>query len=162
MNQGRVEPVGSPEEIYRRPQSEFVATFIGTAEFLDGRVVERRGPQTLVEISGQHLAVNAVRSWEPGARVRAMVRPEAVRLRSDGDGFQAVVRRVTFLGASVEFEVEAAGCALSASHPATTAGQVFAPGDRVTLTVDESSLHLLPAASGESADEAGALKVSSS
>ena len=39
MNQGRIEQVGSPTEIYRRPRNRFVADFIGETNFIDGQIV---------------------------------------------------------------------------------------------------------------------------
>ena len=74
MNRGRVEQIGTPEEIYDRPATEFVASFVGASNVLDG------------EVRGGQAAVSGLELFAPpgagdGASVRAFVRPHDVELQ---------------------------------------------------------------------------------
>jgi spermidine/putrescine transport system ATP-binding protein len=100
MNEGRIEQIGSPEEIYRRPSSRFVADFIGDSNFLDverrdGRVVTRDG----VEVPAP------AGNWK---RAVLMVRPECMRLDAGGTGagLSGRVLKRSFLGSFTRVALE--------------------------------------------------------
>lgn len=96
MNRGRIEQVGTPDEVYAQPASAFVADFIGTMTFLDASVV---GDHT-VDASGLRLAV----SLPLGARAcRIGIRPESIELVTDAAGNGALSNVVDTKVAAVEF-----------------------------------------------------------
>ena len=121
MNTGRLEQEGTPEEIYERPRTRFVADFIGLTNFLEGvvrqstaetaagagmRCVVLETPVGLVTCAGRQPDVAA------GERVTLTLRPEKIRLFSErvtpGDGWNAipgVVMQATFLGPQNEYHV---------------------------------------------------------
>jgi iron(III) transport system ATP-binding protein len=74
MSKGRIEQIGSPEEVYRRPASAFVASFIGRSSHFVG-TVEAGG---IVRAKGLALPVNAVASMPRGCDVEVFIRPEDV------------------------------------------------------------------------------------
>src|SRR5574341_814328 len=83
MNQGGLEQIGSPEDIYERPQTQFVAGFIGRTNGLQGRIV---APDR-VECSGVVLSVRCEgRRLLPGVRVVVSVRPQAIAIGPKGGG----------------------------------------------------------------------------
>lgn len=88
MNQGAIEQVGTPEEIYRRPTSAFVADFVGQMNFLAAEVV---GPGRLrlgsVEIAAETNGVGQ----RPGTRVVVCLRPEDVQVRGIAAGQSNVI-----------------------------------------------------------------------
>jgi spermidine/putrescine transport system ATP-binding protein len=96
MNQGRVEQVGSPEEIYERPATRFVAEFVGCGNFFegtgDGRTVRTR----------DGLSIQAAASGE----VTLLVRPEKMRINGGG-GLPARVEEVLYQGASMSIILRA-------------------------------------------------------
>ncbi|MEX2570110.1 MAG: ABC transporter ATP-binding protein [Gemmatimonadota bacterium] len=110
---GELQQLGSPETLYRTPVNAFVASFVGRANFLQGRIVARDGDHGTVEVG-------------PGARwqvrlheqesdtVRVMVRPEALRLhpaRADlagDDGLPGRVLDRRFAGATTVYRLEIA------------------------------------------------------
>jgi iron(III) transport system ATP-binding protein len=99
MNQGRIEQVGSPWEIYNRPASAFVADFIGVSNLFEG--VVSHGAR--VDVGGFAFACAELRH-RPGDRVMLLVRPEDVVLspqRTDASLFAALVAKLEFLGALV-------------------------------------------------------------
>jgi ABC-type Fe3+/spermidine/putrescine transport system ATPase subunit len=141
MRAGRVVQVGTPEEVYRRPASAWVARFLGLTNLLDGRVVERGRVET------------AVGEWrlETGdlGEGQLLIRPEAARLDEDGPNLlQGVVAERSFRGDHYRLSVRhASGIELTFNFPA---GVVLpAPGDPITLSLDPRALALLPATEEE-------------
>src|SRR5262249_57223931 len=100
MRVGRIEQIGAPSEVYQRPATEFVAGFVGTATFLEGEVARIDGASCAVRTPLGVLAVRGFRSdLGPGAHVRLVVRPEAVRVSpgEPGDGTTALPRQIVAL-----------------------------------------------------------------
>lgn len=99
MNQGVVEQVGTPQEIYHQPATPFVADFVGHMTFIDAVVT---GPQS-VRIDNLDLVVEHDDALANGTPVRVAMRPEEVRTRlltgQTLNRFEAVVGELSFLGA---------------------------------------------------------------
>jgi sulfate/thiosulfate transport system ATP-binding protein len=94
MHEGRIEQVGSPNEIYNEPATAFVAGFVGSANVLHGHVVDGH-----VQF-GEH-RVSGADHLEEGTPARAFVRPHDVRVSADDparDSLEATVERITTLG----------------------------------------------------------------
>jgi len=100
MNGGRIEQIGTPSEIYRAPQTEFVARFIGIANLLPARVEAVRDGQAVVVLeTGTHLSLCAGGAV-PGASVTVMVRPEDMEIGAAGAAaLPATYEDHVFLGA---------------------------------------------------------------
>ena len=99
MRAGRIEQVGTPEELYRKPVSEFVASFVGRANMLPARVLSARGGGRLTceldEWGGRWRALAAPGSdFGPGDRVRIMLRPEDVELGPPPEHGQGALSRL--------------------------------------------------------------------
>ena len=106
MSRGRVEQFATPEEIYDRPASLFVAGFVGTANLLKGRLSESGGGVSVSLAGGETLALaKAAPCSRPGDAVLA-VRPE--HLRFADDGLAATVEMSLPLGPSVVYELKLA------------------------------------------------------
>jgi iron(III) transport system ATP-binding protein len=80
LNAGRLEQLGTPEEIYHQPASPFVARFTGIAGQLVGRAIGRRAGFLLVRIGAQQIAVRDVGAIRDGDWVSVLVRPAATSL----------------------------------------------------------------------------------
>jgi ABC-type Fe3+/spermidine/putrescine transport system ATPase subunit len=95
MSRGRVEQVGAPQEVYRRPQSAAVATFLGTVTLLEGEAL----PDGSLAVGGQRLPL-ALPAGLAGGTVRVALRPEDVEMHEDAaEGRLAgTVRECAFLG----------------------------------------------------------------
>jgi len=78
MNQGVIEQVGTPQEIYRNPATAFVADFVGTMTFLDGEIA---GPMSL-RVGAIELACPDAKRFTSGSSVRIGLRPEEIRVRN--------------------------------------------------------------------------------
>jgi spermidine/putrescine transport system ATP-binding protein len=124
MNGGRVEHLGTPEEIYLRPATRFVAGFIGQASFLPCRVESTAGDVVRVVLPGgvPAQAAGAAPGATEGTDSVLMLRPEHVKLSAADPGtpgcFPARVVEEVFQGAVVRYGLEAAeGARLTAVTP---------------------------------------------
>lgn len=97
MEKGRLQQVGTPEELYRRPANQFVATFLGRANFLPVRGRGREGNRILFELEGGpvwripigRLDEDAVAGIHPGEEALLMIRPEDLVLTAAADSDEA-------------------------------------------------------------------------
>lgn len=132
MNEGVVEQIGTPEEIYNRPQSLFVAGFIGSANLLPGVVRESTNTGCVVELlNGQRVA--ATGRHGAGEKVSVMLRPERLHpvadRPADGFGLRGTVTSVIFQGAWLRVVVELPdGTELSAEADADSDLPSLRPG----------------------------------
>jgi iron(III) transport system ATP-binding protein len=118
MNAGRIEQIGTPEEVYDRPKSRFVARFIGASNVVDARHVS--GSQ--VEVAGRKLAIGQGEFAGPGKDMSFCVKTHDLELSAsqpaDGDNtLPGVVRGQAYLGAHRDYIVDV-GQELLVSAPA--------------------------------------------
>jgi putative spermidine/putrescine transport system ATP-binding protein len=101
FNKGRIEQIGTPEELYERPTTRFVADFLGETNFLPGRVVASERLSCRVRIGDQVFDAQTPTPVAPGARVVVAVRPERLKLRpaaADGEGLFGELVDIVYLG----------------------------------------------------------------
>jgi len=121
MNEGRIQQIGTPREIYERPASQFVADFVGNTNFIEGYVVSGFS-RTVVRSELGDVTVQTDQDLRPDDRVAISVRPEDVDLsetRPAGDNvWEGRVEQKVFLGEAVDFQVTVgARTLLSRQHP---------------------------------------------
>ncbi|MCR5857100.1 ABC transporter ATP-binding protein [Mesorhizobium sp. J428] len=119
FNDGRIMQVGSPQEIYRRPATRFVADFVGSANILPPDFVQRHAGQ---------------RRW-------GSLRPEHVRIASGGTGIPGRVVSLNYLGAGTRVALEAEGLRLNAM--VDSGGVLPSPGDEVTVSFNRDNVNLM-------------------
>ncbi len=110
MGMGRVEQVGPPRALYRRPRNRFVAEFIGEANLIEGTLSHRDGSRgSLDSALGRLDGVLADDSLKAGDRAVCMVRPECLKLAAgEQNTFRARIHSIVYLG-EVEQSVLSAG-----------------------------------------------------
>lgn len=105
MNQGYIQQIGTPEDIYNEPVNAFVADFIGDSNIIDGIMLEDR----MVEILGTRFPC-VDEGFGKNQPVDVVIRPEDVELVAPEDGIiQGVVSSIIFKGVHYEIEVNANG-----------------------------------------------------
>jgi spermidine/putrescine ABC transporter ATP-binding subunit len=140
MNEGRIEQVGSPEELYERPRTRFVADFLAVrnllettvAEVADGLAVLQAGP-------GLVLRARDDGGFRPGERALVGIRPERIAI---GDGAGALEGRIEdeiYLGDTTDWQVALGGLSLTVSEGAASA-QGRKRGDAVKLSFPPEAL----------------------
>lgn len=129
MSDGKVEQVGSPKEIYARPVSKFVASFIGKANFVPGTAMGGG-----VKIGNRLFNLDKAAPFVDGAAVTLSCRPEATAvLRAEGAPDNHLPARVTFVrdvGPTREIFLDADGVALTCEMPSSVSDDI-AMGDNV-------------------------------
>ncbi|MGE5615760.1 MAG: ABC transporter ATP-binding protein [Bacillota bacterium] len=112
MNEGRIQQIASPREIYERPANSFVADFVGSTNFLDGSVLgpEGRDGHYRVRTEIGDVTVLGTEHLRANDKVLVSVRPEDVELTESrpegGDVREALVDAKVFLGECVDFQVK--------------------------------------------------------
>ncbi|MFK8252062.1 ABC transporter ATP-binding protein [Ancylobacter terrae] len=144
MNRGRVEQFGTPEEIYARPATRYVASFIGNPqiELLAG-VVEAHAGGPAVRLGSQVLGLPPALAVSAGQAVEVGVRPEHVRLGSGT--FAGTVRLVQPVGPSSHIVIDWDGGSLIAAQPGFCRLQ---PGEAVRAEIPASDVMVFDQASG--------------
>ena len=133
LNRGRLQQLGTPEELYARPANPFVAAFLGRANFFPATVEAEEGDGLVCRLEGG-ARWRAMRADGAGrdSTVSLMVRPEAMRLTSAADGLAGSVLDRRFAGAATFYRV-----GLSDGREALVQGGPAdaAPGDSVRLSL---------------------------
>ncbi|WP_245601213.1 ABC transporter ATP-binding protein [Mycetocola saprophilus] len=152
MNRGRIEQVGLPEEVYRRPATVFVADFIGRATFLDATVLaEPSGGRARVLVLGEEFDTACRESVGIDTEVLLMIRPESVRLSGpvvaeEVNGNIGRVLTTIFHGESVEYEIETDSGTVVASVFDPAVEEILHPMDFVRVSIAQDRGWLLPKA----------------
>jgi spermidine/putrescine transport system ATP-binding protein len=112
MNAGQMKQVGAPQDVYELPATEFVASFLGASNLLDGEIESRDGPTAKVRLtSGSIVELPSQRVPSGSLRVRVGVRPEKLEIGTHGhsstnrvNAIEATVRMSTYTGVSTSYE----------------------------------------------------------
>jgi putative spermidine/putrescine transport system ATP-binding protein len=139
MDAGRLQQIGSPEELYDRPANRFVASFIGESNFLPAIAVGTEDGVAWSDVCGQRIGAAAAAA-PPAATVTLAVRPERLAFADAQDPaarinmLRAVVRDIVFVGETTRTVVEAEGGTMLVVKQLSRAGpRRHAPGDFVLL-----------------------------
>jgi multiple sugar transport system ATP-binding protein len=146
MNQGRVEQIGTPQEIYDRPRSMFVADFIGAPpmSFLSVQAAPRRGDRS-IEVDGAQVEIPEIFEDRAEGRFALGVRPENVSF-ADASQLRGRVIGAEYLGTTQIVTVVTDNGQLKARLPSGNAVQV---GETVGLALRPDRLCLFDTASGQ-------------
>jgi len=142
LNRGRIEQIGTPEELYDDPATRFAAEFIGETNLIEGVVAAADGVTVTVDTSGGA----RYGAFAPGGRLRGgdavyvMIRPERIDLVPEppagGVVMPATVAKRVFAGDVITFEVRTDhGLLLRCSKPSVAEYRALAPGSRVWAVV---------------------------
>jgi iron(III) transport system ATP-binding protein len=145
MHEGKIEQIGPPTEIYRKPRTRFVADFIGRANFVEATVRDALDGQLVVDALGTTMTVaSPPGTFKEGQTAILVVRPEMVEIDHPGAQVEGIVRIANYLGDVVEYDVEVGGqlLALVENDPRHTT--IHPEGDSVRLRFLEDCLYVLP------------------
>lgn len=134
MNQGYIQQMGSPEDIYNEPQNAFVADFIGESNIIEGTMLEDR----LVKILGAKFPC-VDEGFGRNRPVDVVIRPEDVDLVKPEEGtIQGVVSHLIFKGVHYEMEVQANGFEWLVHST-----DMFPVGQKVGIHVDPFDIQIM-------------------
>jgi len=109
INNGRLVQLGSPEEVYERPQSKFVAEFIGLSDFINVRVESAGSSLASVWVEQTRLSVTCAPSLKVDQTALLFIRPDEILIGEttrDGNVLTGVVRKATYLGDKMDYMVK--------------------------------------------------------
>ena len=115
LDGGKVLQVGTPQEVYRRPQNKFVANFIGEANFVKGRVLDAAGAMASIEtelgvVTGT--LAESLGGLEAGVAATAVIRPESLKIetfQSEENCFSGKVGDATYFGEVAQYLFQSGG-----------------------------------------------------
>lgn len=134
MNNGKIQQIGTPTDIYNEPKNAFVADFIGESNILTGRIIE----DYKVEFVSQVFDCVDI-DFEPNEEVDVVIRPEDIEILEEGVGkVPATVTQVTFKGVHYDIFLETPNFTFHANS--TVAPEI---GDKVSLSIKPDLIHLM-------------------
>jgi iron(III) transport system ATP-binding protein len=146
MNEGLIEQVGTPMEIYRFPNSRFVANFIGRANFVDGTVLAQHNSTLTIRSLGESITLsNVKREFHEGEAVTLIVRPEMIQIKKTGGLYQGIVRQAVYLGDMIEYVVDVGGVFILGTETDPHVTELFPEGESVTVDFTQDRVQVLPA-----------------
>ncbi|MCP1101524.1 spermidine/putrescine transport system ATP-binding protein [Aequitasia blattaphilus] len=146
MNQGYIQQIGTPEDIYNEPQNAFVADFIGESNILSALMVEDK----LVKILGVDFPCVDI-GFGKNRPVDAVIRPEDVELVTPDKGIlQGIVSHLIFKGVHYEMEVEANNFTWLVHST-----DMFPVGTNVGIYVDPYNIQIMKKPKTEDAEAVG-------
>ncbi len=142
MNDGRIEHLGTPQDIYERPANRFVAGFIGTSNLLTGEVSKITDGNAVIEVSpDEQIIVPAGGAMTPSSQIEITVRPEKITISagqpdSAGSKLRGTVSEVVYLGTSTNYTVRTTTGAdtLVFQQNSASSGSELRRGDSVWLS----------------------------
>ncbi|MBI1729267.1 ABC transporter ATP-binding protein [Candidatus Acetothermia bacterium] len=125
MNQGQIEQIGTPREVYQQPRTTFVARFIGRGNVLQARVVSAENKLLVARLGEDQpikIAKSSGQSLSSDGQIEILIRPEHVQ---HGSGFEnqlrGTLRGIEFLGEALLLHIEIAGQDVIAKIPVSSA-----------------------------------------
>ena len=112
MNNGKIEQLGSPADLYESPKTVFVANFLGQSNFIDGVVESTDGSNVVANIQGTTITFPKSRNNASGSALKVGIRPEKFRLHDPDDNTHGNVLTggkitdISFTGVSTQYLVE--------------------------------------------------------
>lgn len=146
VNKGQLEQVGTPAEVYEHPCTRFVGDFLGRTIVLRG-TVRHEGGRHWVQVgdSGEiRVSGDMANSFEDGARVRVLTRPENISLRPAGvaeaNQVPGSIEKITYMGDHLEYGIKAAGRSLTI---AASKQDRYPEGAAIRLVFDPDNVTVL-------------------
>ena len=142
MQKGVIAQIGTPMEIYYHPVNEFVADFIGEANFLKGTVADSTPTETHVTIGNAKVVVASDKDAVRGQECEIVLRPEAIQLGDTGM-LPGKVELSCFMGSYQNYHVRVGDTLVKISDNCPVAKKLYAVGDDVWLSFDKECSHIL-------------------
>ena len=147
MSHGALEQLDTPQNLYERPRTSFVAGFVGTSTMLAGVLEHHASGEVTLAARGGRLLLAPDAVWRPG-RVVAAIRPEKIFLSrsatSEPNQLSGRIETMKYVGGSTEYRVRLdAGDLVIGRVLNVAAGGSHSPGDAVWVSLPPQHLHLL-------------------
>ncbi|MBR4990371.1 MAG: ABC transporter ATP-binding protein [Oscillospiraceae bacterium] len=142
MEKGVVAQIGTPQEIYYHPASEFVADFIGEANFLKGKLSDKNGDCGSVTVEGHMVPVVGVSEQPVGKDCTLVLRPEAAIL-ADSGVLPCKVIVSCFMGSYQNYHVMVGDTLVKITDYNPRNKKVYEVGDTAWVSFEKENIHVL-------------------
>ena len=142
MNRGVVAQMGTPQEIYYHPVDEFVADFIGEANFLKGVLDRMDGGHAVLKVENYPARVPAREGMVPGKEYTVVLRPESAVLKDEG-GLPCKVVLSCFMGSYQNYHVTVGDILVKLTDYNPKNKRIYQVGESCSLVFDPESVHIL-------------------
>ena len=148
MNEGVIQHVGTPKNIYQRPANLFVSTFIGRSNVMNAKLVAEDGKCWLVTPSGYRAQMfNVLPEYQKTQDVIMSIRPEELLLSRDqnADGITATVDDCVFLGLMTHYFVHLESGEEAEIIQESSIDSIIEPGTKIKLTINTDKVNIFTA-----------------
>ncbi|KAJ48910.1 iron(III) transport system ATP-binding protein [Clostridium tetanomorphum] len=142
MNKGIIEQIGTPQEIYKNPASEFVADFIGVANIFDSFIEEIESEFVYINLFDKRFKVKTHKQFNKKDKVKVVIRPEA--LSFEEGNIEVGVKSSVFMGAYQDYNLKYGNIEIKLTDYNPLNKKVYSEGQTAFLNIDENSIHLIP------------------
>ena len=142
MNKGVVAQMGTPQEIYYHPNSEFVADFIGEANFLKGKITELNGTDGVAEVYGNKIELHDLNAHNIGDECTLVLRPEAAIVADEGQ-LPCDVILSTFMGSYQNYHVMVGDTLVKITDFNPKNKKIYDVGDKAFVKFESDSIHVI-------------------
>ena len=142
MKNGVVEQMGTPQEIYYHQKNEFVADFIGEANFLRGTMTGRENGHAVIRVEGHDMPVADRPDMEPGREYTIVLRPEAAHLSDEG-GVPCRVSLSCFMGSYQNYHVQLGDIRIALTEYNPQNKRIYNVGEECRLVFEPDEVHVL-------------------
>ncbi len=148
MRKGKILQIGTPQELYMKPESIFVAHFIGESDFLEGYVTGKTNGNILIELR-EGTKVEALNgAFSEGNQVVLSMRPETLivepGLQEGQNVLSGTVERITFEGSNIRYEVRLSNDELVVAVKPTLSGELLKAGEKIKVFLPVEYTHVFP------------------
>jgi len=145
MNEGRIEQVGSPMTIYTKPSNQFVANFMGKANFLEVEIEELDQKMIKVNFEGYTILLENDHNFKPelNSIVHCVVRPEFWFIDSNGK-FEGKVLQKVYYGTFMEYEIQLGKQTVTFEDYNHMISGIYHEGDTMSLNLKKGCARVLP------------------
>lgn len=148
MNKGEVMQIGTPLEIYTKPQNRFVADFIGRVNFIEGTVEDKTKEYISINYNGSIKHISSFSgNFAPKDKVITVVRPESIKLSPSGESktfLSGKIINTVYLGATLEYEIDTEIGKILAIVSNPLEKGMFGVGESINIDFSEETAHLIP------------------
>ena len=149
MRKGKILQVGTPQELYMKPESIFVAYFIGESNFLEGYVCGKNSEDNIIIELREGTRVEALNEgFSEGNHVVLSMRPETLivepGLQEGQNVLSGVVDRITFEGSTVRYEIRLTNEEIIVALKPTISGELLKAGEKIKVFLPVEYTHVFP------------------
>lgn len=138
MNNGVIEQIGTPTEVYQQPQTEFVASFIGECNFIEGKIGEEKTVKTTLGIFETNSCLPAKSNLMCGIRPENIVISTAKSQNTNT--VEATIETVTYLGEVMQFELQMGNDIKWKSLMISTSTSNLTAGEKVFVSIEKGTI----------------------